>query len=275
MSNATQTPAQNSEAPTPPSNVLHIKLTSSENEAGARDIQTKNERDEIKLAWGDIKKPLSVFNNGTSNILCWLGNKLSVISSHRLMTHGPLAPITLPLAIALRETGKALIETATEGSCEHPALPNVLGAMIGFGAGFATAVVTLPPNETGTALTVMASGTALGGLTGNILAPITVATIFTACKIIKNTPTILANSVTGMRRSYDFMCGKKPVAEPVIINPVPDCGMPPLVLPAPSALIKLAGAANNHFGNDADMAQDKPVANQPAPSTPPPAARLQ
>ena len=187
------------------------------------------------------------------------------LSKAKAMTHGPLAMITFPLSIAAREAGEALVTTGGIDSQKAIILTKAGGtggAVLGFFGFIIFGPIMYPDPTISQCITILGSGL-LGGAVIGASVPLIASTVFIpTIKVIKQLPNIIANSWTGLKRSRDFVLGAKP--EPIVINPVPDRGVAPLVLPVPRALLKLAGAVTDFK----TVAEIEKTASSPKPETP-------
>ena len=185
------------------------------------------------------------------------------------MEDGPLAFITLPPAILLRGTAKTILDNTSKTfknySIRHAA-EKIFGAWGGAFGGIMMlpSYIVRPESELLTAA-FMGGAALAGSLIGPAIISTGSALITAAFGAISSIPRALNNIPTGIRRTR---LAFTQASSPEIINPLPDPGLEPKALPAPAALLKLAGVKEG-FNQSQNAASVAATNTTPAPAKSP------
>lgn len=207
--------------------------------------------------------------NGVWRLMRWSAKKIQDLAEK--MSDGPLAFVTLPLSLPVREGARTVIKLTPDklniNKVEH-FMGHFMAGSMGFMAGSIGSIIATA--DTGLTLAntalVISSG-AIGLYTGFTVLPIIFPLTAGLLSGLSAIPRAIINIPTGFQRSYHALTGgnKK---QPKIINPVPDRGVVPTALPAPSALIKLVDA-KTEFEQSAGKQQQSTSTAQPPTGKPP------
>lgn len=160
----------------------------------------------------------------------------------RKLEDGSFAVIGLPLAHILDKTATALERVIlARAVLDFMAFMGAIGGAIWTGVqaaqAFSSGIHDSWPNLLEN-IGIFTGGAVIGIPLGVAAGTAVAATLTLATVAAWSLPGTVPALITGAKRSYHAIFNKKESA-PVIINPVPDRGVIPMALPAPTALIKL------------------------------------